>query len=99
MRIKIGTVDQFKEGEGIEKRILARGVAVFMHNGKYYGIQSDCKHMRAPLVGCPVKDGVITCKWHSWTYDLETGKCLSNKGFDLKTYDVEIKDGSVFIDI
>ncbi len=76
---------------------MARRVAVFNVDGKLYGIESDCKHMRASLAAGHVTDGVLTCRWHHWRYDLESGECLDLKGARLKRYEVEIDGDNIFV--
>jgi nitrite reductase (NADH) small subunit len=96
-RIKIGTLSELPPGGVIEKHILARRVAVFNYEGRLIGMESDCKHMKASLTTAEIKDGVITCRWHGWRYDLATGECFDLKGARLKQYDVEVDGDDVFI--
>ena len=96
-RIKMGRLEEIPPGSTIEKRILARRVLVVNDNGTLYGIEGDCKHMKATLASGPVRDGVIKCKWHGWKYELATGKCLTVDKMNLKTYDIEVEDGVVYI--
>jgi nitrite reductase/ring-hydroxylating ferredoxin subunit len=98
-RIKMGTLAELPVGGVLEKRIMARRVAVFNIAGQLYGIESDCKHMRASLANGEVKDGVLTCRWHHWRYNLETGECLDLEGARLKRYDVEIEGDAIFVTI
>ena len=86
-------------GHAVEKRILARRVAVVNDNGTLYAIEADCKHMKASLATGKFADRVITCRWHGWQYDLATGACLTNEAFQLKTYEVEVEDGYVYVRI
>ena len=48
-RIKMGKISELPPGSSLEKRILARRVAVFNVDGELFGIESDCKHMKASL--------------------------------------------------
>ncbi|MBD3257921.1 Rieske 2Fe-2S domain-containing protein [candidate division GN15 bacterium] len=97
-RIKMGTLADVPPGKMLEKRIMARRVAVYNDHGTLYGLESDCKHMRASLTTGTVEDGVVTCKWHKWKYDLKTGECLTVKGVKLRLYDVEVEDDGVYVD-
>jgi nitrite reductase/ring-hydroxylating ferredoxin subunit len=46
------------------------------------------------------KEGeIINCPWHSWEYEIKTGDCLSRQGISLPTYDVEINDGNVTVEM
>lgn len=40
---------------------------------------------------------VLTCPWHSWEYDLETGTHAGTDRYSLTTYDVVIDDGTVCV--
>jgi nitrite reductase/ring-hydroxylating ferredoxin subunit len=96
-KVKMGTLDELAPGKSVEKRILARRVAVFNVDGKLYGIESDCKHMKASLQKGQVQHEVVTCPWHHWQYDLKTGRCLTVDKFKLKTYPVAIEGNDVFV--
>lgn len=97
--IKMGKLTRLAPGQVLEKRILARRIAVFNDNGHLYAIESDCKHMRASLATGRVADGVVTCKWHKWQYDLRTGECLTHAGMRLKRYDVTVSDDDIIVTI
>jgi nitrite reductase/ring-hydroxylating ferredoxin subunit len=96
-RIKMCRVEQLPAGAAVEKRILARRVAVFNDNGSLYGLEADCKHMKASLAIGEVAEGVVTCNWHHWQYNLRTGECLGRPGMKLRTYAVEVVGGEVFL--
>jgi len=38
---------------------------------------------------------VITCPWHRWEYDLESGHALCDRRLRIKLYDSEVVDGRV----
>ena len=96
-KIRMGKLSEVAPGKVLEKRIMARRVAVFNDNGTLYGIESDCKHMRASLASGQVVDGIVTCKWHKWKYDLRTGECLNVNGVRLRRYEVTVENDDIFV--
>ncbi|MFQ5500197.1 MAG: Rieske (2Fe-2S) protein [Candidatus Zixiibacteriota bacterium] len=96
-RIRMGHIDELPPGGVLHKRVMARRVAVFNHEGQLFGVEGDCKHMKASLVKGEVKDCVLTCPWHHWKYDLSSGNCLTVDGVGLKKYEVEVVDGDVYV--
>jgi nitrite reductase/ring-hydroxylating ferredoxin subunit len=38
---------------------------------------AQCPHMLGPLPDTPAPDGTVTCPWHGYRFDVETGACLS----------------------
>ena len=93
----MGKVSELSPGRSIEKRIMAKRIAVFNVNGKLYGMESDCKHMKASLQKGQVQNDVITCPWHHWQYDIKTGQCLTVDKFKLKTYAVEVAGDDIYL--
>ncbi|HWR83384.1 MAG TPA: Rieske 2Fe-2S domain-containing protein [Candidatus Deferrimicrobium sp.] len=99
MRIKMGSLVHLSPGHWLDKQVLARRVAVYNDGGRFYGIEADCKHMKASLATGQVEHGIVTCRWHGWRYDLKTGLCLNNTRFRLKTYRVDVVGQDVYVEI
>ena len=59
---------------------------------------------RCPHEGYPLREGsldgqcVLTCNWHNWKFDLQSGRNLYG-GEGLRTYPVEIRGRDVWIDL
>lgn len=59
-----------------------------------------CPHNRGPLAQGWVRDGhVLTCPWHWYRYDLDTGDCLTQPAYHLGTYPVVEHDGRLCADV
>lgn len=76
-----------------EKRI-----ALFRTRNGIFACDNRCPHQGYALVRGDVKDGVLTCAWHNWKFELGTGTCRYG-GENIRTYPVRISDGQVFIDV
>jgi UDP-MurNAc hydroxylase len=51
-----------------------------------YEIQRRCPHLKADLSKFGVVDGnTLTCNLHGWQWDLESGRCKTSKGHELRT--------------
>ncbi|MFC6765102.1 Rieske (2Fe-2S) protein [Natrinema soli] len=42
---------------------------------------------------------IISCPWHGWSYDLETGEQLADDNIVLPTYDVVVEEGIVYVNV
>lgn len=42
---------------------------------------------------------VISCPWHGWPFDLETGVHVTEPEYGIPTYDVRVEDGSVYLEL
>lgn len=96
-KILMGQLTDLPPGGVIEKRIMARRIAVFNHAGKLYGIEADCKHMKASLTTGNVENGILTCSWHGWKYDIATGECLGRPGMKLRCYEIQVEQEKIYL--
>ena len=42
---------------------------------------------------------ILRCPWHQWEFDLETGKHIANSACRVRTYQVIVEDGKLFLEI
>lgn len=61
-------------------------------------VDDRCPHEGHPLSMGLVRDGVLTCPWHNWKFDLGTGRCLFG-GEAVRHYPVEVVNDEVFVDL
>lgn len=66
--------------------------------GCVYAIDNRCPHEGYPLADGTIKDGVLTCDWHNWKFDLKSGACLRG-GEDVRAYPLCVKDGEILLDL
>ena len=73
--------------------------AVFDLDGKLQVTDARCPHNGGPLAGGIVRDGGVTCPWHSYCFDLRTGECRTSAGYQLRTYPVVSRAGRLFAEL
>lgn len=95
----IGTVDDFKEGEGRAFRAGQRTVAVFRVGERFYGIANRCMHKGANMCdGEITPDGArVRCPWHNWPFELETGRNPLDPSESMRTYEVRLEGKDVIL--
>ena len=97
-KFRVCKFGELQEGGRRAVRIMAKEIAVFKINGEIRAIDGLCKHMKAPLVSSGKLDGaVLTCSWHGWRYNISTGDCLTKPLLALRSYEIEIADGEIFV--
>lgn len=96
-KIKMCALADLPEGKFVEKKILARKMAVINYKGQIIGIESECKHQKASLCNGKLEDNIIICPWHGWKYDIISGECITDRNFRLKHFEVEITDGDIYL--
>ena len=84
------------EGQGGSFTVGDRLVAVFNRQGKYFAINDLCPHMGASLgAGQLDEEGVVTCPWHAWRFDVCDGTWCDNPTLTIDTYEVRVVDGQI----
>ena len=72
-------------------------IAVFRQEKGVSAIVAICSHQNGPLgEGC-IKDGLITCPWHGFQFDPETGEAPAPFEDRVQTHEVRIENGVVWV--
>lgn len=74
-----------------------RSIAVYAHDGKVSAVDNRCPHMGFPLNRGTVQDGILTCHWHHARFDLRSGCTFDLFADDVPAFDVEVRDGVVYV--
>ncbi|MEO0490401.1 MAG: Rieske (2Fe-2S) protein [Cyanobacteria bacterium P01_A01_bin.123] len=76
-----------------------QGIVLFHHNGQIYALDNRCPHMGFPLHKGSVKDCILTCHWHHARFDLTSGGTFDIWADDGRAFPVELRDGTVWVDL
>jgi nitrite reductase (NADH) small subunit len=88
---RVASLDDIPPGHGKGFAVGDREVAVFNVDGVLYAIDGTCPHQGGPLAEGWFEDGVVTCPWHAWCFDVRTGKmALAGDFCELDTFEVRI---------
>ncbi|HEY9885776.1 MAG TPA: Rieske 2Fe-2S domain-containing protein [Vampirovibrionales bacterium] len=96
--IEVADLKDLDDTEGKPIKIKNLALALFkLPSGEVYAIEDSCPHIGAPLHNGLIENGHVTCLWHSWCFNLDTGESSNCPGVKIKTYTTKIKDGKVFL--
>lgn len=90
-------LDDIPLDSGLAVEIGGQELALFRVEGKVTALDAACPHEGAPLVQGELKDGVVTCPWHGWTFNACTGCSLEPADQNLGRYETLIEEGQVFV--
>src|SRR5262249_17393698 len=89
--VRVADVKDVPEGTPKAVKVGSRSIALFQHDGNFYATDNQCPHMGYPLTRGRVRNGVLTCDWHGWSYDMRGGGCFTGGCDDLDTFAVEVR--------
>jgi nitrite reductase (NADH) small subunit len=76
----------------------------FTRRDEWYATQNECPHrnqmaLSRGMIGSQGDEPKVACPFHKRTFSLKTGECLSGDDCSIKTYNVKVEDGRVYIGI
>lgn len=45
------------------------------------------------------RNEVLSCPWHGWEFDVTSGEHLARRQYRLPKFDVEVKDGEIYVEL
>jgi nitrite reductase/ring-hydroxylating ferredoxin subunit/DMSO/TMAO reductase YedYZ heme-binding membrane subunit len=72
-------------------------VAIFKYDGKISAVSNVCQHQNGPLGEGKIVFGCITCPWHGYQYQPETGASPPPFVEKVPTFNVRVRNGRVLI--
>jgi nitrite reductase/ring-hydroxylating ferredoxin subunit len=76
-----------------------RSYAVFDIDGELQVTDAACPHNGGPLAEGVVRDGVVTCPWHWYSFELRSGLCRTAAAYQLRKYPVVGRDGVSYAEL
>jgi nitrite reductase (NADH) small subunit len=92
--VRVGRVSDFAPGAGKMVVVAGRHVALFRLGDEFFAIDNLCLHRAGPLCDGQIDNGVVTCPWHGWSYEIRTGTMVQDPRVGVSKHDVQI-DGDL----
>jgi len=95
--VEVCKVDRIAEKCATVVSLSGERVAVFRYDGKVSAISNVCQHQNGPLGEGRIIDGCVTCPWHGYQYQPESGAAPPPFKEKIPTFRVKVVEGSVFV--
>ena len=99
--IELISLDRCRRGRGTFVKWDDLGLAVFRlaDPERVLVIDDECPHAGGSLAAGDVHGAIVTCPWHQWEFDLNTGVSTHSPEARVRCYPAEIRDGVVHVDL
>ncbi|MGK7919178.1 MAG: NifU family protein [Trichodesmium sp.] len=84
--IALATIDQIPDGGILAVDVDGLKLILTRVDGDVIAYRNSCSHLAKPLDGGEVREGILTCPFHNFQYDLATGECLTAPEMSLQKY-------------
>ncbi|MDY6954327.1 MAG: Rieske (2Fe-2S) protein [Thermodesulfobacteriota bacterium] len=99
--IPVGAVDDFPEGEKVERVVNRKRILVLRHKDRWRAFEALCPHMSRSLQRSRVDGNILECIWHNMRFNIDTGAITYASGFigipDLKVYEIRVENDTVYV--
>jgi NAD(P)H-dependent nitrite reductase small subunit len=99
MKYRLSSVDDVPEERGLFVHVGGRSIAVFRNEGGFFAIDDICPHKGGSLHEGALSEGVVSCPWHHWQFDLRTGECPINPHSKVDTFHVWTEGNDLYVEI
>jgi nitrite reductase/ring-hydroxylating ferredoxin subunit len=95
--IDLGPLGEFPEGTPVLRKSGTDRFVCVRRGGVIHALDDRCPHQGYPLSQGCVSEGILTCEWHNWKFDLQNGDCLFG-GEPVRHYPTRVNEGRVELD-
>lgn len=95
--VAVSLAKPLQDGQATEVMVKDRVIAVFRHQGELFAMDGMCSHQGGPVAEGHVEHGCVTCPWHGWQYELDTGIQTINRQPLQETFEVRENAGNIEI--
>lgn len=86
-------------GQRLALQLRAWNVLLIRQEDAVYAVRNQCTHQSSSLTEGRIRRGNLVCPLHGACFSLKTGKCAGGTYPDLRTFDTDIVDGWINVDI
>jgi nitrite reductase (NADH) small subunit len=95
--VKVAEVGEIPEGAVKHIIVHDKPMALCRVEGKFYALNAICPHMGGPLANGRLKNHVLACPWHDWTFDVRTGQPDHPGGHSVSLYEVRVEGNDILV--
>ena len=93
----VGRVNEFLSPQGKMVTVDGRHVALFRLGDEFFALDNMCLHRGGPLCDGMIENGVVTCPWHFWSYEIRTGTMVQDPRVGVSKHDVRITGDEIAV--
>ena len=98
--VSLCQIDELREGEIATFRPHRKSVLlVWPSGGEIRAYRGRCPHHDVPLQDAHFDGKTVTCKFHQWSFDGDTGEGIEPRGCELKKYALRLEGGVIQVEL
>jgi nitrite reductase/ring-hydroxylating ferredoxin subunit len=74
-------------------------IVLYNDSGSFHATSATCAHLGGPLDEGLFENGVVTCPWHGWQFDVRTGEAIYDPRRRVQTFPVTVIGNELRIEV
>jgi len=96
---RVASLDEIPSDTGLEVTAGGRVIALFKIDGTVRAIDGICAHAGGPVAKGSLDGSIVTCPWHGWQYDVNTGAHCLTPAISQQPFEISVEGDDVFVEI
>jgi nitrite reductase/ring-hydroxylating ferredoxin subunit len=97
--IHVGRKGELAPGAFRCVEVQGQRLLIYNVSGSYYATSATCAHLGGPLDEGLFEEGVVTCPWHGWQFDVCTGESIYDPGRRVATFPVQVVGDDLLVEV
>lgn len=89
--------NELKDGSMKLVNVAGKDILLARHGNQVYAVSNRCAHMGCSLANGQLKEYIVTCPCHGWSFDVRNGDYQKAKQIKLATYACKIQNGKIHV--
>ena len=95
--VALATIDQIPEGDILAVDVDGLKLILTRVGDDFIAYRNSCSHLAKPIDKGEVREGILSCPFHNFKYNLATGECLTAPEMSLQQYPVTRRGDRILI--
>ena len=95
--IEVADIADVPVGRAKACSVEGRTIALYHTRDGFFATDNTCPHRGGPLAEGDLIGNEITCPWHLWGFDIETGLCAGNPDIKVAAHTVRVENDKVLV--
>ena len=96
---RVGSIAQLRAQDRLIADVGEQSVVLFEVAGAVVAIPAECPHAGGPICDGERTGASLSCPWHGYNFDLESGACEEDDSLSLERYEVRIEGDDIFVKV
>lgn len=96
---RVASLDEIPSDTGLEVTAGGRVIALFKIDEHVRAIDGICAHAGGPVAKGSLDESIVTCPWHGWQYDVNTGAHCLTPAICQQPFEISVEGDDVFVEI